>query len=183
MRLLTAALALALTTPAAAQTKGTALAPDLAKGSNPTEWVKKYIEEGDYVFVAHDDDQVYLVQRSSVKVTPEETVKFWVKGERFSAEHDGTDWVRSSHALWEADCDKDRIRLWAVDTYPKSNLNGERSSEDLGEAEWQALRPNTVGEMIEEEVCDYVIGLLEKASEAKKTEPEIGVWRPAVQPK
>ncbi len=107
-------------------------------------WRTAYVDESHAVPIGASDKGVEYGVPGSFSITPEGTVKGWMRWEQFGPTRAGEDDTRSFTQLIEVDCRGGRGRLLALDLYPYNNLQGSPRHVDAQAAEWAYSRPGSV---------------------------------------
>ena len=140
--------------------------PKSLKEKDVNTWVARYIDAPEEDIFAWMEESVMFVDRKDLRVTPANTIRFWSRSEAFAPLETEVGLIRSSRFLYEVDCQGERVKTLAVDSYGQNNLLGDPLEEiDEPNADWSYPRPNTAGELIVDHVCEYAAEAAEQAKE------------------
>jgi hypothetical protein len=134
----------AQTSPAADASARTPPPPASVTPVDVALWRTAYVNERGVVPVGASEKGMEYGVNGSFSITPQATVRGWMRWEEFAPTSVGGRDTRSFTQLIEADCQGGRGRMLAMDLYPYNNLQGEVRHIDNQDPQWSYARPGSV---------------------------------------
>ena len=117
------------------------------------KWTADYIDDSGYGLAYADPAAAYYVHMDPQEAAAT-TVRISLRREMFAPTTGGGGFrYRSARSVADIDCSMPRMRLLAADLFQWSNLQGERSSSEGQQPQWQYPRERTAGEAVVNFAC------------------------------
>jgi hypothetical protein len=134
------------------------------------DWIVSNIDDKDYAFSTYYDDAAVFYSVAEAERTPQDSVRLWIRFERFRPLLTERGLMRSMRMLTEIDCKETRFRNLNSEEHPGSNLLGP-AAEFKEDGEWTFSRPQTVMSAVIGEVCGLKAAADEEAADPARALP------------